>query len=235
MLILESEFSLPQTLQYHHELNPAIWDENQHMKPHVRDALMRVADNFVESLKPVIDESMIVDVCLTGSNANYNYTAGSDCDLHIRISYPSEVYEDYALAKKTVWNSTYHVSIHGFPVEVYPHNANEPIVTGSGWYNLTRDEWIQKPVYQNNVDVSNPAIKQVADKIGKQIDFVTKYNVNDLNVLHRLGSKIWGLRDQAKHGEFSINNLAFKEIRNSGLTDKFIKYMQDIQSKHLSV
>jgi hypothetical protein len=235
MLILESSYALPQTLEYHEVLNPAIWDADEQMKDDVRHALLRVADNFIETLKPTIDESMIEDICLTGSNANYNYTTGSDCDVHIMIRFPEKIYEDYALAKKTVWNNQYHVSIHGFPAEIYPQDAKEKIVDGSGWYSITKAQWIQKPVHQENVDVTNPAIIQVANKIGKQIEFVTKYNVSDLKTLHHLGTKIWGLRDQAKRGEFSINNLAFKELRNNGLTDKYIKHMQEIQSKQLTL
>lgn len=235
MLLLEADLALPQTLEYHEQLNPALWDANEHLKPEVRSALLRVADNFIETLKPAIDESMIEDICLTGSNANYNYTPGSDCDVHIMIRYPSDIYADYALAKKTVWNKQYHVSIHGFPVEMYPQPSTDKQVAGSGWYSLSKDTWIQKPVYQEKVDVTNPSILHVANKMAEQIDFALRYKIHDLKVLHRLGEKIWGLRNQDKKGEFSINNLAFKELRNSGWTDKYINYMQEVQNKHLTV
>lgn len=235
MIILESKFTLPQTLQYHENLNPALFDQYGDIKPDVRNALLRIAENFIETLEPSIDKSMIGDIYLTGSNANYNYTSGSDCDLHIMVRYPSQIYEDYALAKKTVWNTQYHVSIHGFPVEVYPQDQNEEVVDGSGWYNLSKNEWFKKPIHQDNVDVENPSIKHKAEKIGKEIDFAIKYNLSDLNSLHRLGTKIWGLRDQAKSGEFSVNNLAFKQLRNGGWTQKYINYMQDVQNKELSI
>lgn len=235
MFLLESEFSIPQSLQYHDELNPALFDHNGKLKEDVRNALLKVAENFIESLSPMIDKGMVHDVFLTGSNANYNYTAGSDCDLHIRFAFPSEIYEDYVQAKKTVWNNRFHVSIHGFPVELYPQNINEKIVEGSGWYNVTKDQWLQYPVHQKDVDIHNPAINELAEKVAKQIDFVIKYKVVDLNVLHRLGQKIWGLRDQANKGEFSIRNLAFKSLRNAGWTTKYIDYLQHIQNKQMSI
>lgn len=234
-LILESEFSVPQSLEYHDTLNPAIWDADGKMKEDVRHALLKVADNFIDTLAPTITKGMVKDICLTGSNANYNYTVGSDCDIHIMMHFPEKIYEDFAQAKKSVWNNQYHVSIHGFPAEIYPQNADEKIVAGSGWYSISKNEWIQKPVHQENVDVKNPTIIHVADKIGKQVEFALRYKVSDLPSLHRLGEKIWGLRDQSKHGEFSVNNLAFKELRNAGWTDKFIKYMQEVQAKHLSI
>lgn len=235
-----SDFVLPlneNTLEYHTELNPAIFGDGDKMKPDVRNALLKVADNFVETLAPYITAGMVTDVCLTGSNANYNYTKGSDCDLHIMIQYPKTdaMYQDFALAKKTVWNSQYKVSIHGFPVEVYPQDNTESPVAGSGWYSVTKDQWIVEPVHQSNVDVANPAIATIADKYAREIDFAIRYKTTDMTVLHRLGEKIWGLRDQAKNGEFSLHNLAFKELRNRGYTDKFIKYSQEVQAKDLSI
>ena len=235
MILLESAFAIPQTLQYHDVLNPALWDSDGNMRPDVRSALLGVAKNFIDTLTPTITSDMIQDICLTGSNANYNYTRGSDCDIHIMLQYPDKIYDDFAQAKKTVWNNQFKVSIHGFPAEIYPQDVTEKIVTGSGWFSISKNQWIQKPVHQTDVDVTNPTITQVASKIGKQIDFVLRYNVTDLKTLHRLGEKVWGLRDQSKNGEFSVNNLAFKELRNAGLTDKFIQHMQTIQSKSLSL
>lgn len=233
--MLESDFSVPSSLQYHDKLNPAIWNPDQTMKSDVRDAMLKSANAFIEELAPNITPEMVKDICLTGSNANYNYTIGSDCDVHIMIDFPDKMYEDFALAKKTVWNKQYHVSIHGFPVEMYPQSAKETIVSGSGWYSIKSNRWLTQPVHHDDVDVTNPAIIQTANKIGRQIQFVIEYNINDMRVLHRLGEKIWGLRDQATNGEFSINNLAFKELRNAGWTDKYINYMNDVQSKLLSI
>lgn len=225
---------MEQSLQYHDVLNPAIWENNK-MIPAVRNALMKNADNFIEALAPYIDASMVKDICLTGSNANFNYNRGSDCDVHLMIAFPSKMHEDFALAKKTVWNSQNKISIHGFPVEMYPQDDDEAPVAGSGWYSIKNDQWIHQPTHQNDVDMDNPSIMETANKIAKQINFVVEYKVTSMPVLHRLGEKIWGLRDQSKNGEFSINNLAFKELRNSGLTDKYTGYLQEVQNKQLSL
>lgn len=226
---------LNQTLQYHDTLNPIIFDSDGKMLPDVREALLKSADSFIEDLKPSITKGMIKDICLTGSNANFNYTVGSDCDLHIMIDYPSEMYEDYSLAKKTVWNKQHNVSIHGFPVEVYPQDTTEKFVKGAGWYSVSKDEWLQKPEHLNSVDFDNPEILSIASKYAKQIEFLIKYHVTDMQVLHHLGEVVWGLRDQAKTGEFGINNLAFKELRNAGLLEKFNNYLSEIQDKALSL
>ena len=66
------------------ELNPKIWDEDQKMKSDVRKTLLKIADDYFESLElPKVD---IEDVTMTGSLANYNWSKYSDVDLHILVS-----------------------------------------------------------------------------------------------------------------------------------------------------
>jgi len=67
------------------ELNPKIWDKEQNMKSDVRKTLLKIADDYFESLEiPGVD---IEDVTMTGSLANYNWSKYSDIDLHILIDY----------------------------------------------------------------------------------------------------------------------------------------------------
>ena len=234
-LLIEATLAIPHTLEYHDGLNQVVFDESGKMLPDVRDALMKVAKNFIETMSPFIEWSDVSDVCLTGSNANYNYTPGSDLDLHIMCHFENKMAEDYAQAKKTVWNNQYKVSIYGFPVEVYPQNKTDTFVTGSGWYSITDDKWLSQPEHLDHVDVGNPVITQIAEKFAKQIDFVVEYHVSDLAVLHRLGEKIWGLRDQKDSGEFSVRNLAFKELRNNGFIDKYRKYINEVETNQMSI
>ena len=65
------------------KLNPKIWDKEQNMKSDVRKTLLKIADDYFESLEiPGVD---IEDVTMTGSLANYNWSKYSDIDLHILI------------------------------------------------------------------------------------------------------------------------------------------------------
>jgi UTP:GlnB (protein PII) uridylyltransferase len=77
---LEEAASL--TLQYHDELNPKFW-ENDQLKEEVREKLLEIADAWIEFAQ--IPTEAVVDVLFVGGNANYNYTNYSDIDVHILI------------------------------------------------------------------------------------------------------------------------------------------------------
>ena len=67
------------------ELNPKIWDKDQKMKLEVKKTLLKIADDYFESLGlPGVD---IEDVTMTGSLSNYNWSKYSDVDLHIVVDY----------------------------------------------------------------------------------------------------------------------------------------------------
>jgi hypothetical protein len=67
------------------DLNPKIWDKNQKLRPEIRKNLLKIADDYIESLE--IENLDIDDVTFTGSLANYNWSQYSDVDLHILIDY----------------------------------------------------------------------------------------------------------------------------------------------------
>src|SRR5574343_1234411 len=152
---LEDSKEFDPHLAYNSTLNPAIWDDMQ-MKPEVAEALNRIANEFIKFLD--IDSTSVTDVILTGSNANYNWTDISDVDLHIVIDMkngqicptcPSDDFiSDCFQAKKTLWNSTHNITVHGFDVELYAQSATENYVQDSGIYSLSRGEWIQQPEFK---------------------------------------------------------------------------------------
>ena len=72
------------TLEYNDTLNQKLFDENDHLKPEVRDVLLKFAYKWVEFVK-IIPQNIIVDIYGVGANFNYNYTQFSDIDVHIVI------------------------------------------------------------------------------------------------------------------------------------------------------
>ena len=88
------------------ELHPEIWDGDT-LKPQIREALLKIAHEFLESLE--IDAEF-EDIQFTGSLANFNYTRYSDIDLHILMDF-AEIDEnqflvyDYLMSKKNLWNN----------------------------------------------------------------------------------------------------------------------------------
>ena len=71
-------------MAYHDSLNPAAWDDAE-LRPEVRARLLEIAKVFVGYLE--IPDFKVIDVVLTGSMANYNYTNYSDFDIHVVTRY----------------------------------------------------------------------------------------------------------------------------------------------------
>ena len=105
----------------HSELSSKIWDENKKMLAKFREALLKISDEFVNYLGIDID---VVDVIMTGSYANYNYTPFSDIDLHVVIDFDSinddsDLVEEFFNAKRSFWNNRHDIDLRGIEVELY--------------------------------------------------------------------------------------------------------------------
>ena len=129
--------------QLHQALNPVLWEENQLKKP-VQMALLRIAKAYWKFLG--ID-TRLDDVLVTGSQANYNYSAHSDIDLHLVVDY-NDVECDMAIdelfkTKRDLWKAEHNIDIHGIPVEVYVEDLNRPAVSAT--YSIVKNSWIKPP------------------------------------------------------------------------------------------
>ena len=78
---------------YHDELNPIFWtkktkgkDSEWVLDQRVRKKLLRIADDFFKKFDEILKEKDIVDIQLTGSLANFNYTNLSDLDVHVLVN-----------------------------------------------------------------------------------------------------------------------------------------------------
>ena len=91
----------------------------------------------------------VVDVILTGSNCNYNWSQYSDFDLHIMVDFNDLDSDDevvklmFSNATK-VWQAQHDIEIEGYTVELYVQSTDEEHVS-SGQYSLINSEWIVKP------------------------------------------------------------------------------------------
>ena len=108
------------------ELNTKIWSEDgKKMNPKVREALLQIANNFIEYLDVNI---IVTDVIMTGSLANYNWSKFSDIDLHIVANFAQfseeqlPLYEELFKLKKTLYNEKHDIKVFGYEVELYVQN-----------------------------------------------------------------------------------------------------------------
>lgn len=218
------------------ELNPYIWDEDGNIDEDVRDKLLDVADDFIDTLE--IPWVKIKDVVLTGSIANYNWSEYSDIDIHIVLEF-KDVWEkrqdfvkDYFDAKKNEWQDVHEsIEIYGFPVEISVENASDP-VKSSGVYSLKYDEWVKEPKDLSDARLNIEYVKDTAAKNMTEIDDIIKKTEKThdpqkrwkcaeklISVFERLKKlRKSGLSSDAK--EMSSGNIVWKVMRREGYLDK---------------
>jgi hypothetical protein len=170
--------------------------------------------------------------------ANYNYTEHSDFDVHVVTSYDDldceDIAEEFYRAKKSVWNQEHDIIVRGHEVELYVEDVKEPPVSG-GVYSLLDDKWLRVPSY-DPPNINNRAINlKVADLV-KQIEHVIQ-SADDPNDIRRVIEKLRKMRRAGldSGGEFSVENLSFKILRNLGYIDHLSKALVDQIDTDLSL
>lgn len=217
-------------------LNRKIWQSENKLNSDVRDALLKIANEFIDELEVDIRYD---DIVFTGSLANYNYNIYSDIDLHIIISGPKkeldeELFEAFLAAKKKIWNDDHNIKVKGYEVEIYPEIDPEGH-SSTGIYSLQKDEWIEKPV----VFDAEPNLKAVTKKlvqIEKMIENVIDNNATEKEI-EKLIEKLKKMRQTGLNisGEMSVENIVYKILRNEGTLQKLFDEMQLAYDKELSL
>jgi len=229
------------TLQYHDTLNQLIWD-GEKMIPKIQDRLLQIGNMWAEFSH--IPEDAIRDICLTGGNANYNYTPYSDLDVHVlmdmsKLPHDKEFLADYLLDKKMLWAFKHpSLTVMGYPVELYAQNYREPVASHQGVYSLLKKKWLYKPNVENHPDFENDiALKAKIEEYIKMLDTVLSEPGDHVAEIKKLKEKFREMRSAGIHqsGEFSNENLIFKELRNRGYFQKLNDYLQKTMDTQLSL
>jgi pyrimidine deaminase RibD-like protein/predicted nucleotidyltransferase len=222
-------------IKYHSELNPVAW-ENRDLKPQVQKQLLKTALFFTRNLD--IPNFKVLDVVLTGSMANYNYTRFSDFDVHVITNYSDLACDDLAekfySAKKKIWNSEHDITIHGHEVEMYVEDAASPAVSNAV-YSLLKGTWIKEPTQQDPV-IDDAAVTAKTRDLIKQIDVVLQ-SADEPEDIIRIVHKLKQMRQSGldQHGEFGVENLSFKILRNLGYIEKLHQSYLARQDQELSI
>ena len=221
-----------EAIPYHDELNPVLWS-GDHLKTEIRYKLLLIAKHFAKFLN-VLDLNLR-DITISGSNAAYGYTVGSDLDLHLVVDIPSdrpdliELYD----AKKNQYNLKYDIKIKDIPIELYVQDSKQPH-TSAGIYSLLNDEWIRKPKHESP-KVTEQEVKSKARNYAGQINAAIKSH--DLGISLNVLSDLYRLRKAGleEGGENSVENLAFKLLRSRGQLTKLKNFIDKLQSDELSL
>ena len=223
-------------------LNARIWDPSGHPRAEVSDRLMDIAQKFFEGLG-VSEE--FEDIRITGSAAGYNWNDLSDIDLHIILDFSkfgdiSSLMKEFIGLKRFRWNDSHDIKIYGHEVEVYVQDESEPHYS-PGQYSLLRREWVEKPEkIEKRVNYS--AIKAKVRGIIGEIDIISdlfdKKSYKQANKqAERLFQKLKKLRKCGleQNGIYSVENLAFKALRNADYISKLMILRSDSYDKDMSL
>jgi len=234
--------SLRLTLRYHKKLNIKFWEEYEDisfLRPEVRDKLLQIGYRWADFAK--IPPEAIKDIILVGGNANYNYTRFSDLDLHLvvdktQIADCPELLDDYLRDKKKLWALVHDIKIYSHPVELYAQDENDPLPANQGVYSVMDNEWVMEP-RRAEVNLSDPLLLRKVRAMVEKIDDLIENEADDPDVLRKLQKKIRNMRASAiqQGGEFALENLVFKELRNRGYLDKLSNHIKHLEDTNLSL
>lgn len=225
------------TFQVNLELNPKFWVGNK-LKPEIQKHLLKVANVWTEFVG--LKKSDVKDILFLGGNAGFNYTKYSDVDLHIVVDFEkstdcpdimSDVYKD----KKRLWSLTHNAKIYGHDIELYVEDVTNRRTKNQGVYSVKSKKWLMEPGRFSgdlDKDLLNSKVHVMMDRIEKTISSST-----DETDLENLLKKLRDMRTAGltKGGEYSFENLVFKELRNKGYIDKLADHILKLQDKSLTL
>lgn len=219
-------------------INGKIWEQGGHLKPEVREKLLKIAELFYESLHV---DFPIVDIYFTGSLANYNWTSQSDIDVHLILDIPDDEDKDflaeYVDAKKESWKNKHDITIFGYPVELFAKDTEE-FHKNKAVYSIKNDEWVVRPS-KKNIKIDVDSIKEKSADVMSDIDNALEISDSKdrLEAIDKIKDKIKRMRKAGleKGGEYSVENLVFKTLRGNGYLEKLSSEKASILDKDLSL
>jgi hypothetical protein len=212
-------------------LNPKLWDQDGNLNPVIKDKLIDIADAFYEFIGVKLN---IIDLTITGSNANFTWNAHSDIDLHLVISgVASEQDRELFNAKKAVWGDQHNITIKGIPVEVYVQ-GNAEVHYSTGVYSILEDDWVVVPKKQKPA-IDDAAVHAKKDNIVERIEEALMED--NLEKLKSIKEKVVQMRKAGleRAGEWSTENLVFKILRNTGMIEELTTKIHELEDKELSL
>ena len=103
-------------------------------------------------------------------------------------------------------------------------------------YSIIQDKWLLLP-NKVKVNLADPLlIRKIRDMMEK-IDDLIENEADDADVLRKLQKRIRDMRASAiqQGGEFALENLVFKELRNRGYLDKLSNHIRHLEDTTLSL
>jgi hypothetical protein len=209
----------PESFEKQPELQPKFWAAGK-LNPKIAKRLEKIATEFLDGLE--IGAEM-VDLRLTGSLANYNWSKYSDADLHIVVDFSkidenTELVEDFFYGAIWRWNELHDITIYGHEVEIFVENVGH-VTHSAGIYSIMNNDWVIEPD-PDKIDFDYVTARKKADAIETEVNMIEKFAEQKpraaLKSVERLKQKIRRMRKAGLHSpdqEYSAENIAFKILR----------------------
>lgn len=211
-------------------LNPKLWDGDE-LRGDVRNSLLRIADHFEKFIGVDLD---VVDYTITGSNANYTWNRYSDLDLHLIVrGEVSDEQRELFTAKKALWSEQHPITVKGLPVECYVQGLDEPHHS-TGVFSVGRNKWTDQPrKVKPSVDDASVVKKREALLHDASAALLNP----DIDQLRKIKERITTMRRAGleRGGEWSTENIVFKDLRNLGTIDQITQKIRDMENEELSL
>ena len=242
---VKEALALTEAVEKHDTLNSKLFTKEEILKAKVRDKMLEIVDEFLADLKEQDIKIKVDDILLIGSNASYNYTKDSDIDLHILTNvkatdYSSEIAKALYSAYRSLFNKNLDIEFFGIPLEIFVETEDSARVS-NGIYSVKKNKWIKKPIAEEIPDYDKEALDKLVDKWEAKckdlIDDIKADKLDDEKKVIKMLEDIYEkLRKKGiSKGEYSIENLAFKELRNKGYLDQLKDCKHELISKRLSL
>ena len=237
--------ALTEAIEKHNSLNSKLFTADEALKDTVRNKMLEIVDEFLADLKEQDIKIKVDDVLFIGSNASYNYTKDSDIDLHILANakaadYDKEVAAALYGAYRTIFNKNLDITLYDIPLEIFVETEDSTRVS-NGVYSVKKNKWVKKPVQEDIPEYDKEALNKLVDeweeKCKNLIDDIKADKLEDEKKVVKMLEDIYEkLRKKGiSKGEYSIENLTFKELRNKGYLDQLKDYRNELVSKRLSL
>lgn len=219
-------------------LNPDIWVDENTIKPEIKENLIKIAEDYYNNLELDIP---ILDITLTGSLANYNWSKYSDVDLHIifdanKLGKNKDMVKDLLDVKTRAWNLKHDIKIKDFEVELYLQPEDQPHHS-TGVYSITNNKWVVEPK-KVDADIDKETITKKYNTIIKTVNEIKKCDDKDIvKMLEKLKDKIKTMRQSGldSGGEFSNENIVFKLLRRNDIMEEIDDMLTDAYDKSVSL
>lgn len=219
-------------------LNPEVWESDGKMKKDVLEALKTIATDYWTSLEL---DTPLMDITLTGSLANFNWSKYSDADLHIvfdedLLGKDDEMVKDLLDVKTRAWNLQHDITVKDFEVELYLQRETQPHHS-TGVYSITNNRWVVEPERIDG-DIDKETVTKKYNTIVNTLKEIKKSEDDDIiSKLENLKEKISQMRQSGleSNGEFSSENIVFKLLRRNNIIQEIYDILTKAYDKSVSL